>query len=362
MSVSATQDVLTTEAAGKLKTAAYAAQSATSPVAPFTIERRAPGPHEVSIDILYCGVCHSDIHQARNEWNNSIFPMVPGHEIIGKVGKVGSQVKKWKVGDTVGVGCFVDSDRTCEACQAGEEQYCDKLSPTYNGYQQDGKTPTYGGYSTRIVVDEHYVLRIPEGLPLAGAAPLLCAGITTYSPLHHFGVKAGDKVAVVGLGGLGHMGVKLAKALGAHVTVLSHSPNKREDALRLGADDFLATRDASVFEKNAGRFDFILDTVSAQHDYNAYLNMLRLDGTMVLVGLPDPSPLSAGSLIPKRRRLAGSMIGGIRETQQMLDFCAKHQIVSDVEVIPIQQINEAYERTIKGDVRYRFVIDIASLK
>jgi uncharacterized zinc-type alcohol dehydrogenase-like protein len=361
MSVS-TQEVLTAAKAGGLKTPAYAAKSATSPVAPFSIERREPGPHDVLIDILYCGVCHSDIHQARNEWDNSTFPMVPGHEIIGKVGKVGSQVKKWKVGDTVGVGCFVDSDRTCEECKAGEEHFCDKLSVTYNGFEQDGKTPTYGGYSTRIVVDENYVLRIPDGLPLRGAAPLLCAGITTYSPLRHFGVKKGDKVAVVGLGGLGHMGVKLAKALGAHVTVLSRSMNKKDDALRLGADDYLATADTSVFEKNGGRFDFILDTVSAPHDYNVYLNMLRRDGTMVLVGLPDPSPLSAGSLIPKRRRLAGSMIGSIRETQEMLDFCGKHGIVSDVEVIPIQQINEAYERTIKGDVRYRFVIDIASLK
>lgn len=361
MSVS-TQDVLTEEKKKTLKTPAYAAQSATSPVAPFTIERREPGPHDVLIDILYCGVCHSDIHQARNEWDNSTFPMVPGHEIIGKVGKVGSKVKKWKVGDTVGVGCFVDSDRTCEECKAGEEHFCDKLSVTYNGFEQDGKTPTYGGYSTRIVVDENYVLRIPDGLPLQGAAPLLCAGITTYSPLRHFGVKKGDKVAVVGLGGLGHMGVKLAKALGAQVTVLSRSMSKKEDALRLGADDYLATGDASVFEKNAGRFDFILDTVSAPHDYNLYLNLLRRDGTMVLVGLPDPSPLSAGSLIPKRRRLAGSMIGSIRETQEMLDFCGKHGIVSDIEMIPIQKINEAYERTIKGDVRYRFVIDIASLK
>jgi len=361
MSVS-TQDVLTEEKAGGLKTPAYAVQSATSPVAPFSIERREPGPHDVLIDILYCGVCHSDIHQARNEWDNSTFPMVPGHEIIGKVGKVGSKVKKWKVGDTVGVGCFVDSDRTCEECKAGEEHFCDKLSPTYNGFEQDGKTPTYGGYSTRVVVDENYVLRIPDGLRLEGAAPLLCAGITTYSPLRHFGVKKGDKVAIVGLGGLGHMGVKLAKALGAHVTVLSRSMGKKDDALRLGADDYLATGDASVFEKNAGRFDFILDTVSAPHDYNQYLNMLRRDGTMVLVGLPDPSPLSAGSLIPKRRRLAGSMIGSIRETQEMLDFCGKHGIVSDIEMIPIQKINEAYERTIKGDVRYRFVIDIASLK
>ena len=361
MSVAAEKEIAQ-QSAGKLKTAAYAVASATSPVAPFTIERREPAPHDVLIDILYCGVCHSDIHQARNEWANSTFPMVPGHEIIGKVSKVGSKVTKWKVGDTVGVGCFVDSDRTCPECKAGEEHFCDNLSLTYNSFEQDKKTPTYGGYATRITVDENYVLRIPQGLPLEGAAPLLCAGITTYSPLRHFGVKAGDQVAVVGLGGLGHMGVKLAKALGAQVTVLSHSANKREDALGLGAGDFLATGDAAVFENNAGRFDFILDTVSAAHDYNAYLTLLRRDGTMVLVGLPDPVPLSAGSLIPKRRRLAGSMIGGIRETQEMLDFCGKNKIVSDVEVIPIQQINEAYERTVKGDVRYRFVIDIASLK
>ena len=361
MSVAAEKEIAQ-QSAGKLKTAAYAVASATSPVAPFTIERREPGPHDVLIDILYCGVCHSDIHQARNEWANSTFPMVPGHEIIGKVSKVGSKVTKWKVGDTVGVGCFVDSDRTCAECKAGEEQFCDNLNLTYNSFEADKKTPTYGGYSSRITVDENYVLRIPEGLPLEGAAPLMCAGITTYAPLRHFGVEAGDQVAVVGLGGLGHMGVKLAKALGAHVTVLSRSANKREDALRLGADDFLATRDAAVFEKNAGRFDFILDTVSATHDYNAYLNLLRRDGTMVLVGLPDPTPLAAGSLISKRRRLAGSMIGGIRETQEMLDFCGKNKIVSDVEVIPIQQINEAYERTVKGDVRYRFVIDISSLK
>ncbi len=342
---------------------AYAAASATTPIAPFTIQRRAPGPNDVLINILFCGVCHSDIHQARNEWANSIYPMVPGHEIVGTITETGDKVTKWRIGDTVGVGCFVDSCRKCNACKAGDEQYCELgMAPTYNGYERDGKTPTYGGYSTRITVDENYVLRIPKGLPLEGAAPLLCAGITTYSPLKHFGVKAGDKVAVVGLGGLGHMGVKLAKAFGAHVTVLSRSAAKRNDAKRLGADDYVVTEDASVFEKNAGRFDFILDTVSAPHDYNAYLNLLRRDGTMVLVGLPDPTPLSAGPLISARRRLAGSMIGGIRETQEMLDFCAKHNIVSDVEVIPIQQINEAYKRTVKGDVRYRFVIDLASLK
>jgi uncharacterized zinc-type alcohol dehydrogenase-like protein len=346
-----------------LKTPAYAAAFAKAPLAPFSIERREPGPHDVLIDILYCGVCHSDIHQARGEWGGEIFPMVPGHEIVGKVVKAGSEIGNWKVGETVGVGCFVDSCRECEACKAGDEQYCERgANFTYNGRERDGKTPTYGGYSTRITVDEAYVLRIPEGIPLDGAAPLLCAGITTYSPMVHFGVKAGDTLAVVGLGGLGHMGVKIAKALGAKVTVLSHSPGKREGALRLGADDFIATRDAAVFQKNAGRFDFILDTVSAQHDYNAYLQLLRRNGTMVLVGLPDPTPLAAFPLILGRRRLAGSLIGGIRETQEMLDFCAAHGLASDVEVIPIQQINEAYERTVKSDVRYRFVIDIASLK
>jgi alcohol dehydrogenase (NADP+) len=288
--------------------------------------------------------------------------MVPGHEIVGKVVKIGDHVKQWSPGDIVGVGCFVDSCRRCEACRAGEEQYCELgMTPTYNGYERDGKTPTYGGYSTRITVDEAYVLKIPAGIPLERAAPLLCAGITTYSPLKHFGVKAGDHVGVVGLGGLGHMAVKLAHAFGAHVTVLSHSPGKRDDALKLGADDFLVTRDESVFKENAGRFNFILDTVSAEHDYNAYLNLLHRDGTMVLVGLPDPSPLSAGPLIMKRRRLAGSLIGGIIETQEMLDFCARHGVAADVEVIPIQEINEAYERMLKNDVRYRFVIDVKSL-
>ena len=349
-------------------TPAYAAATATSPLAPYSIERREPGPHEVLIDIAFCGVCHSDIHQVRDEWGGSIFPMVPGHEIVGHVGKVGAKVAKWKIGDAVGVGCFVDSCRECEACREGEEQFCaNGMSATYNGYERNGvkldrQRPTYGGYSTRITVDENYVLRIPAGMPLDRAAPLLCAGITTYSPLHHFGVKAGDKVAVVGLGGLGHMGVKIAHAMGAHVTVLSHSPGKREDALKLGADDFLATKDASIFQQNAKRFDFILDTVSAQHDYNAYLNLLKRDGTMVLVGMPDPAPLSAGPLVMGRRRLAGSLIGGIRETQEMLDFCAAHDVASDIELIPIDRINEAYERMIRNDVRYRFVIDIASLK
>jgi uncharacterized zinc-type alcohol dehydrogenase-like protein len=346
-----------------LKTPAYAAQSAKSPLAPFTIERRKPRGHEVLIDILYCGVCHSDIHMVRNDLGISIFPMVPGHEIVGRVVEVGDHVSKWKEGNIVGVGCFVDSCRRCEACHAGEEQYCEEgMTLTFSGYERDGKTPTYGGYSTRITVDENYVLRIPKGIPLERAAPLLCAGITNYSSLKRFGVKAGDKVAVVGLGGVGHMTVKLAHALGAHVTVLSHSANKRDDALRLDADDFIATRDESAFKENAGRFDFIFDTVSAQHDYNAYLNLLKRDGTMVLLGLPDPSPLAAALLVFKRRKLAGSLIGGIRETQEMLDFCAEHGVAADVEVIPIDRVNEAFERMLKGDVRYRFVIDMASLK
>ena len=340
-----------------LETPAFAAMSPKSKLAPFSIQRREPGPHDVLIDILYCGVCHSDIHQARDEWGGAIFPMVPGHEIIGKVVVTGSDVKKWKVGD------IVDSDRTCEACKAGEEQYCEGgMTLTYNSYERDGKTPTYGGYSTRIAVDENYVLRIPEGIPLERAAPLLCAGITTYSPLKHFGLKKGDKLAVVGLGGLGHMAVKFGRAMGAHVTVLSHSPGKRDDALALGAHDFLSTKDENAFKDNAGRFDFIIDTVSAQHDYNAYLGLLRRDGIMVLVGVPDPTPIAAPSLIMKRRTLSGSLIGGIRETQEMLDFCAEHGVASDVEVIRIQDINEAYERVLKSDVRYRFVIDIASLR
>ena len=345
-----------------IPTPAYAAPAAKAPLAPTLIERREPGAHDVLIDIQYCGVCHSDLHQVKDEWGGARFPLVPGHEIVGRVSKVGSAVTRWKVGDTVGVGCFVDSCRECEACQAGEEQYCERgMTGTYNSLERDGKTPTYGGYSKRITVDENYVCRVPEGIALDQAAPLLCAGITTYSPLRHFGVKAGDHVAVVGLGGLGHMGVKLAKAMGAHVTVLSHSPKKREDAQRLGADDFVATSEPDAFRKHRKRFDFILDTVSAEHDYNAYLGLLKRDGTMVVVGLPEAMPLDASSLIMGRRRLAGSLIGGIRETQEMLDFCGAHGVGADVEVIPMSGINEAYERMLKSDVRYRFVIDMASL-
>ena len=343
-------------------TRGFAATDSTSALGPYQFERRDPGAHDVLIDIRFCGVCHSDIHQARDEWGGSIFPMVPGHEIVGTVSRVGAEVRRWRIGDVVGVGVFVDSCRECEACRAGEEQYCERgMTVTYNGRERDGVTPTYGGYSERIVVDESYVLRIPEGIPLDAAAPLLCAGITTYSPIRHFGAGPGADAAVVGLGGLGHLGVKFLAALGAHVTVLSHSPGKQADALRLGADDFVATSEDGALEKNAGRFDFILDTVSAAHDYNGYLRMLRRDGTMVLVGLPDPSPLDPGALINKRRRLAGSVIGGIRETQEMLDLCAERGIASDIEVIRIQDVNEAYERTLKSDVRYRFVIDLASL-
>ncbi len=346
-----------------LPTKAFAAHAVKEALKPFTFDRREPGPHDVLIDILYCGVCHSDLHQVRDEWGGSIFPMVPGHEIVGKVAKVGSHVKKWKVGDAVGVGCFVDSCRQCEPCQAGEEQYCEKgMSGTYNSREQDGKTLTYGGYSTRITVDENYVLRMPANLPLDKAAPLLCAGITTYSPLHHWKVTKGQKVGVVGLGGLGHMAVKIAAAMGAEVTVLSSTKSKEKDAVRLGAKQLIATSEAGVFAKYAGTFDLIINTVSAPLDLSQYLGLLKRDGTMVLLGVPEkPATIHAFSFIMKRHRLTGSLIGGIKETQEMLDFCGKHNITSDIEMIPIQKINEAYERMLKSDVRYRFVIDIASL-
>ena len=344
-------------------TPAYAATSAASPLAPFSIERRDPGPREVLIDILYCGVCHSDVHQARDEWGGAIFPMVPGHEIVGRVAAAGPEVTKHAVGDVVGVGCFVDSCRQCPQCVAGEEQYCvEGMTGTYNARERGTGAPTYGGYSTRITVDQDYVLRIPDGIPLERAAPLLCAGITTYSPLRHFGLKAGDRLGVVGLGGLGHMAVKFGVAMGAEVTMLSTSESKRQDATELGAHAFAATRDPETFKRLRGHFDFIIDSVSAPHDYNAYLSLLKVDGTMVLLGVPDqPVPLAAGALIMQRRRLGGSLIGGIRETQEMLDFCAAHGIASDVEVIDIADINTAYERMLRGDVRYRFVIDTASL-
>jgi uncharacterized zinc-type alcohol dehydrogenase-like protein len=347
-----------------LPTRGYAAKSPASLLEPFNFQRREPGSHDVLIEILYCGICHSDIHQARDEWGGAIFPMVPGHEIVGHVSRVGSQVKRFKVGDLAGVGCFVDSCRLCESCKAGLEQYCeDHLVLTYNGTERDKKTPTYGGYSSHIVVDENYTLKISPKLPLAGVAPLLCAGITTYSPLRHFKVGPGQRVGVVGLGGLGHMAVKLAASMGAAVTVLSTSKSKEQDARRFGAHDFVVTTNPKNLEALANRFDFILDAVSAPHDVNAYLNLLRRDGVMVMVGVPPKAlEVHAFSLISKRRKLAGSNIGGIRETQEMLDYCADKNIASDVEMVPIQQVNEAYERTIKGDVKYRFVIDLKSLK
>jgi uncharacterized zinc-type alcohol dehydrogenase-like protein len=342
---------------------AWGAAVAGSPLAPMTIERREPRPRDVAIDVLYCGVCHSDIHQARDEWTGAIFPMVPGHEIIGRVTKVGSEVSQFKIGDLAGVGCLVDSCHACGSCREGFEQFCDKgAALTYNGTEMDRKTPTFGGYSTHVVVDERFTLRIPKGLDPAGAAPLLCAGITTYSPLRQWGCKAGDRVGVVGLGGLGHMAVKLAASMGAKVTVLSTSEGKEADARRLGADDFAVTKGRAIFERLKGKMDLIVDTVSAPHDYNAYLGMLRSRGTMVLVGAPtDATPVQPFSLIMGNKRLVGSLIGGLPETQEMLDHCAQHRIVSDIELIPIQKINEAYERVLKSDVRYRFVIDIASL-
>jgi len=346
-----------------LSTQGYAAMTAKAALQSFSFERREVGPQDVLITITHCGICHSDIHQARDEWGGSIFPMVPGHEIVGTVAQVGSTVKKFKTSDRVGVGCFVDSCRTCAACREGSEQYCEAgMLLTYNGRDKDGR-PTQGGYSTQIVVDEDYVLRIPSALSSAGSAPLLCAGITTYSPLRHWGVGKYHKLAVVGLGGLGHMAVKIGKALGTEVTVLSTSERKRKDAERLGASDFALTSQPDTFTRLQRRFDFILDTASAPHNYNAYVNLLKIDGTLILVGAPDkPTPLEPFPLILHRRSIAGSVIGGIRETQEMLDFCATHSIESDIEVIPIQQVNEAYERVLKGDVRFRFVIDIASLK
>ncbi|HET8723243.1 MAG TPA: NAD(P)-dependent alcohol dehydrogenase [Anaeromyxobacteraceae bacterium] len=346
------------------RTRTYAAQTPKSPLAPWEIDRRPVGPRDVAIEIDFCGICHSDIHQARDEWGNSIFPMVPGHEIVGRVTSVGAEVKRFKKGDRVGVGCMVDSCRTCPSCQKDLEQFCVKGAAfTYNGTEMDRKTPTYGGYSTDVVVDEKFVLSIPANLDMAGAAPLLCAGITTYSPLRHWKVKKGDKVGVVGLGGLGHMAVKLAAAMGAEVTMLSTSKSKEADARRLGATGFGLTTDPATFKRLAGTFDLIIDTISANHDVQAYMGMLALDGSLVLVGVPpEPAKVHAMSFIFGRKSLSGSLIGGIAETQEMLDFCGKHGITSDVEVIPIQKVNEAYERTVKSDVRYRFVIDIGSLR
>jgi len=341
----------------------YAAQNSKTPLTLYSFNRREVGPHDVLIEIQFCGVCHSDLHQIRDEWGGAIYPMVPGHEIVGKISKVGADVEKFKVGDLAGVGCFVDSCRTCSSCKAGIEQYCENgMTGTYNSYEKDGKTIAQGGYSNFIVVDENYTLSISDKLPLSAVAPLLCAGITTYSPLMHWKVRAGQKVAIVGLGGLGHMGVKLAVSLGADVTVLSTSANKEKDALALGAHHFLVTTDKAAVKKVHNHFDFILDTVSGKHDLDLYLSMVKLDGAMVMVGLPPEAlPVDAFSLIPKRKTLAGSMIGGIRETQEMLDYCAENNIVSDIELIAIKDIEAAYIRMVKGDVRYRFVIDMASL-
>jgi len=345
---------------------AYSAASATSPLASTKIKRRDPTERDVQIDILFCGICHSDLHSVRNEWSEfmpTVYPIVPGHEIVGRVTKVGSEVAKYKPGELVAVGCLVDSDRTCPQCKAGFEQYCPNLTLTFNSPDKYLGGVTYGGYSASIVVDEHFVLRVPSNLNVAGAAPLLCAGITTYSPMRHWGVSKGKKVGVVGLGGLGHMAVKFAHAFGAHVVVFTTSPGKKEDALRLGANDVVVSRNADEMQKHAGSFDFILDAVSAEHDINAYINLLGRDGNLTLVGAPaEPLDVTAFSLITRRRSLSGSAIGGIAETQEMLDFCGKHNITADVEVIPIQKVNEAYERLLKSDVKYRFSIDMASLK
>jgi uncharacterized zinc-type alcohol dehydrogenase-like protein len=347
------------------KTAAYAAQAADKPLAPHAIERRAPGAHDIAIDILYCGVCHSDLHTARNEWGNTHYPSVPGHEIVGTVTAVGKDVKGFKVGDTVGVGCMVDSCQHCASCAEGEEQYCENgFTGTYNGPAQEGGGNTYGGYSANIVVNEKFVLRVGHKNHLEAVAPLLCAGITTYSPLRHWGAGPGKKVGIVGLGGLGHMGVKLAHAMGAHVVLFTTSPGKVADGKRLGADEVVISKDPGQMAKHANSFDFILNTVAASHDLDAFLTLLKRDGTMCLVGAPEhphPSP-TVFNLIMKRRQIAGSLIGGIRETQEMLDFCAEHGIVSDIETIAMRDINKAYERMLKSDVKYRFVIDMQTLK
>jgi alcohol dehydrogenase (NADP+) len=342
---------------------AYAAQSATSPLAPFQLQRRPLGLHDVRIQILYCGVCHSDLHQARNEWHNTVYPCVPGHEIVGRVTQTGSEVQRFSVGDMAAVGCMVDSCRSCASCKAGHEQYCEQVPTfTYNGEDKHLGGVTYGGYSEAVVVDEAFVLRLPTELDPAAAAPLLCAGITTYSPLRHWKVGKGQKVGIVGLGGLGHMAVKFAHAFGAHVVLFTTSPGKTADALRLGAHEVVVSKDEKEMARHQNSFDFILDAVSAEHDLNAYLSLLKLDGTLTLVGLPENAlPVAAFNLVLPRRQLAGSAIGGIAETQEMLNFCAQHGITCDIELIPIQKLNEAYARLLRGDVKYRFVIDMASL-
>ncbi len=340
-----------------------AAHSAKEPLAPFSFQRRDPKDHDVVIDIKFCGICHSDIHTVRSEWGAAMYPVVPGHEIAGVVRAVGSKVSQYKVGDHVGVGCFVDSCRECAHCEADLEQYCDKgMSGTYNSFEQDGKTKTQGGYSDVIVVDENYVLRIPKSLPLDKAAPLLCAGITLYSPLMHWKAGPGKKVAIMGLGGLGHMGVKIARALGAEVTVLSHSDKKKEDALKMGAHHFVSTKDASVFERLAENFDLIINTISAEINMGDYFGLLKVDGSLVVVGLPEkPLSIHPFPLVMKRRSYAGSLMGSIKETQEMLDFCGKHEIMPEIETISPEQVNQAYERVVKSDVRYRFVIDMSKI-
>lgn len=346
-------------------THAYAAHDAKSALVPFDYTPRTLRDHDVQINVLFCGVCHSDLHQTRNEWSNTIFPVVPGHEIVGRVSAVGSHVSRYQVGDLVGVGCMVDSCRSCPSCEEGLEQYCENgFTGTYNGQDRQTGAITYGGYSTAMTVDQDFVLRVPENLDPAGVAPLLCAGITTYSPLRQWGAGPGKKVGIVGLGGLGHMGVKLARAMGAHVVLFTTSESKVEDAKRLGAHEVVISRDPEQMAQHTNSFDFILNTVAAQHDLNPFLNLLRRDGTLTLVGAPEhdhPSP-QVFNLIMKRRRLAGSLIGGIAETQEMLDFCGQHGITSDIELIPMQQINQAYERMLKSDVKYRFVVDINSLR
>ncbi len=347
------------------KTQAYAAQSAQAKLAPFAYQPRELRDHDVQIEVLYCGVCHSDLHQARNEWHNTIYPLVPGHEIVGRVSAVGSHSKRYKVGELVGVGCMVDSCRTCDSCKEDEEQYCEEgFVGTYNGKDRVNGEITYGGYATQVTVNEDFVLRVPENLDPAGAAPLLCAGITTFSPLHHWGVGPGKKVGIVGLGGLGHMGVKIAHAMGAHVVLFTTSASKVADGKRLGADEVVVSKDADQMAQHTNSLDFILNTVAAPHDLNPFITLLRRDGTMTLVGAPDhdhPSP-QVFNLIFKRRSIAGSLIGGIKETQQMLDFCGKHNITADIEMIRMDEINEAYERMLKSDVKYRFVIDMDSLR
>jgi alcohol dehydrogenase (NADP+) len=346
-----------------MKTLSYAAQSATTRLSPFSFERRDVGSHDVQIEILYCGVCHSDLHTVRSEWQGTTYPCVPGHEIIGRIMKVGPHVKKFKAGDIAGVGCMVDSCRTCANCEEDLEQFCPDTTFTYNSPDKQLGGKTFGGYSQSIVVDEAFVLSVPAHLDLAATAPLLCAGITTYSPLRHHNVSAGQKVGVVGLGGLGHMGVKLAKAMGAHVVVFTTSANKVDDALRLGTDEVVNSKNPDEMKKHLNSFHFILDTVSAQHDINAYFRLLKRDGNLTQVGVPaDPLSVDVGSLIFGRRSFSGSLIGGIKETQEMLDFCGKHNITADIEIIPIDSINEAYDRLLKSDVKYRFVIDMATLK